>query len=212
MLEVVSKSPWRISDYGYRVRIGIFVWNRDQRPTFFEREAEAPDAGDELFPLIWSSDIGTDLRLKFGIKANALLEPSWVRFENADHPGVVKNQAVVLQRVTSNDQPKRLVGAVVSGDFIQCYGGFVAENHVVVLEQVTPGFAPRDLARLLSCLPVDRYFRCISGSTNVSAYELRHLPLPNPSDVGALPKDSSVDAAVMAAFAHISMTEAATAE
>lgn len=203
VLESISRSPWRISDYGYRVRIGIFVWNRDQRPTYFQQEADALGTKNGLFPLIWSSDIGTDLKLKFGTKANVHVEPSWVEFESSDHSGVVKAQSVVLQRVTSNDQPKRLVGAVVPAEFIQRHGGFVAENHVVVLEQVMPGFAPTDLARLLACAPIDRYFRCISGSTNVSAYELRHLPLPKPSDIADLPADSSIDAAVLAAFALI---------
>lgn len=203
MLESISRSPWRISDYGYRVRIGIFVWNRDQRPTYFDQETGAQEANGALFPLIWSSDIGTDLRLRFGIKAKLHVEPSWVNFNNTDHSGVVKKQAIVLQRVTSNDQPKRLVGAVVPAEFIELYGGFVAENHVVVLEQVTPGFSPANLARLLACAPIDRYFRCISGSTNVSAYELRHLPLPNPSDVGVLPDGSNIDAAVLAAFARV---------
>ena len=211
VLESMSRSPWRISDYGYRVRIGIFVWNRDQRSTYFDQETGARDASEALFPLIWASDIATDFRLKFGVKANAHVEPSWVNFENTDHSGVVKSQAVVLQRVTSNDQPKRLIGAVVPTEFIQRHGGFVAENHVVVLEQVKPGFSPIDLARLLACAPIDRYFRCISGSTNVSAYELRHLPLPNPSDIRALPSDSTIDAVVLAAFGRVPASELAPA-
>lgn len=211
MLKTMSKSPWRISHYGYRIRIGIFVWNRDQRPTFFDKETCARDASTALFPLIWSSDIGTDHKLKFGVKAVVHVEPSWIKLENADHSGVVKNQAVVLQRVTSNDQPKRLVGAVVPADFVQRHGGFVAENHVVVLEQVTPGFTPSDLARLLACAPIDRYFRCISGSTNVSAYELGHLPLPNPFLLGVLPSDMAIDAVIMDAFACIPAADLATA-
>jgi adenine-specific DNA-methyltransferase len=207
MLERISRSPWRISDYGYRVRIGIFVWNRDQRPTYFNKEAAPQDASSTIFPLVWSSDIGTDLQLKFGTKSNDHVEPAWVKFDNSEHTGVVTRPAVVLQRVTSNDQPKRLVGAIVPMEFIERHGGFVAENHVVVLEQVAPGFSPANLARLLACTTIDRYFRCISGSINVSAYELLHLPLPNPSDFGILPDDSSIDEAVLAAFARMPSSE-----
>ncbi len=200
LLAQISKSPYRIADYGYRVRIGIFVWNRDQRPTYFDNEAGTRDDAVPLFPLIWSSDIGTDFKLKFGAKANAHVEPSWVDFGSREHDGVVKRTAVVLQRVTSNDQPRRLVGAVVSEDFVATHGGFVAENHVVVLEQVERGVAPERLARILASAPIDRYFRCISGSTNVSAFELRHLPLPNPSLMMELTTSTELDVAVYEAF------------
>jgi adenine-specific DNA-methyltransferase len=39
---------------------------------------------------------------------------------------------------------------------------------------------PAKLAKLLSTHTVDRYFRCISGATNVSAFELNQLALPDP--------------------------------
>lgn len=204
LLAKVSKSPYRIADYGYQVRIGVFVWNRDPRPTYFDPSSHVRSNECSLFPLIWSSDIGTDFKLKFGAKENAHLEPSWVAFGSENQSGVVKRAAVLLQRVTSNDQPRRLVGAVMPLEFVTEHGGFVAENHVVVLEQIAAGVSPEKLARLLACKPIDRYFRCISGSTNVSAYELRHLPLPQPSAVSTIPLDPNFDAAVSAAFDGIS--------
>ena len=95
---------------------------------------------------------------------------------------VVELPCVVLQRVTSNEQPRRLVAASVSQDVFEKYGGFVGENHVVIIEQVieAPILSPEDLVELLSSYAVERYFRCISGATNVSAFELNQLALPDP--------------------------------
>ncbi|WP_431287624.1 hypothetical protein [Roseateles chitinivorans] len=76
------------------------------------------------------------------------------------------------------------------------FSGFVAENHVVVLERVKQSsdsessISPETLLEVLRCEQVDRYFRCISGSTNVSVFELAQLPLPDPKKVAARRKKS----------------------
>lgn len=207
LLARLSKSIYRIEDYGYKVKIGAFVWNRDQRPTYFEKSSQAKNPQSNFFPLIWSSDIGTDFNLKFDEKAKNQIEPSWVDFGSEDRAGVIKRAAVVLQRVTSNDQPRRLVAAAIDESFVRKHGGFVAENHVVILEQVEAGIPPERLARLLACTSIDRYFRCISGSTNVSAYELRHLPLPNPSRIQGLYYDVNLESVVAAALDELSDPE-----
>jgi len=75
-----------------------------------------------------------------------------------------------------------LVAAVVPTQLIDAYGGFVGENHTVILEQTAsePALDPEQLARLLATPTVDRHFRCISGATNVSIFELSQLRLPDP--------------------------------
>jgi adenine-specific DNA-methyltransferase len=105
-----------------------------------------------------------------------------VDFDGSTHPAVKHQSGILLQRVTSSEQPRRLVGAVLSEAFVKEHGGYVGENHVVVLERRDPsvGIAPRQLLRLLETNAVDRYFRCISGSSNVSVFELAQLPLPDP--------------------------------
>ena len=61
----------------------------------------------------------------------------------------------------------------------------MGENHTITLvpSQSRPALTPNQLAELLGCSQVDRLFRCISGATNVSVFELGHLPLPNPMDL-----------------------------
>lgn len=116
---------------------------------------------------------------------------------------MIKSPCVLLQRVTSNDQPRRLVAAIVSQDIFDTYGGFVGENHVVIIEQVVekPEFTPTNLVELLSTYTVDRYFRCISGATNVSVFELNQLALPDPAILReALLNGKDWDEAVVLAY------------
>jgi adenine-specific DNA-methyltransferase len=71
----------------------------------------------------------------------------------------------------------------VPTSLIEKFGGFVGENHTVILEQTGPEAVlnPEELASLLGTPEVERYFRCISGATNVSAFELSQLALPDPA-------------------------------
>lgn len=200
LLRRAQAMPHRLEHYGYLPRIGGFVWNRDQRPTYFDEEVprERPPS---LVPLLWASDIGADGRLRFGKKTRAEVEPNWVDFGSFHAPAVVKRPAVILQRVTSNDQPRRLVAAAVTASYIKANRGFVAENHVVVLEaspraQVPPAV----MVKLLSTRVLDRIFRCISGSPNVSAYELSQLPLPAPALIIKAAQSDELERVVSAAY------------
>jgi adenine-specific DNA-methyltransferase len=185
LLRAAGTSSFRLSDYGYRVRIGAYVWNRDKRPKFgCAREVKAVRARTAM-PLLWSSDIDSGRTMQFSGQPRADGDAAFVDLGDKTHPSVVRRPSVLLQRVTSNDQPRRLVAAAVGRAVFEEYGGFIGENHVVVLEQATdtPALSPTRLARLLAAPAVERYFRCISGSTNVSVFELNQLALPDPDEL-----------------------------
>jgi len=87
-----------------------------------------------------------------------------------------------MQRVTSTDQPRRLVCAAIPEKWASSHKGFVAENHVLVIEQSAggvPALDPTTLAAVLSSSTVDRLFRSISGASNVSVFELNQVPMPH---------------------------------
>ncbi len=183
LLKNAAASHATIADYGYAARVGAFVWNRDVRATYPSAKAAARAHGRTAVPLLWSSDISPHGKLKFSGAPKANKEGRFVNLGKKDHRSVVRNPSVLLQRVTSNDQPRRLVAAVVSKAFVDYHGGFVGENHTVILEQIDPrpALSPRQMAALLGTPTVDRYFRCISGATNVSIFELNQLRLPDPT-------------------------------
>ncbi len=183
LLKKVATSEFRIKDYGYAVRIGTFVWNRDKRPVYMSATEVKRRKARTAVPLLWSSDIKSGGVLKFDGTKKGNGEPCFVNFGDKSHRSIIRRVSVILQRVTSNDQPRRLIASVVPKKLLNKYGGFVGENHTVILEQVAakPTLTPKQMAELLGSDVIDRSFRCISGATNVSAFELSQLSLPDPA-------------------------------
>jgi len=196
---LANGSRFTLKDYGYAIRIGGFVWNRDKRNRF-STEAEAHKNTKAAFPLIWSSDIGQNGRVTFQSDHG---QHAFVDMGTREHSYVIRRPCVVLQRVTSNDQPRRLVAAAIDAKLLKQYGGIVGENHVVVLERMdaSASLTPREMARVLSSKPLDHLFRCISGAANVSAFELSQLPMPDPAALEKeLRRTNDADTAVRRAF------------
>lgn len=203
LLKKAALSRFRLSDYGYRVRIGAYVWNRDKRPKFESLNDARRAKAHTAMPLMWSRDIVLGGIVRLEDKPSYDGEHRFVDLGNKRHKSVVTSPCVVMQRVTSNDQPRRLVAAAVSPGVFEAHGGFIGENHIVIIEAVSekPVLPPTKLAKLLSARAVDRYFRCISGATNVSAFELKQLALPDPQAlIEAAACRRSMDEAVNIAF------------
>ncbi|MCV2217734.1 HsdM family class I SAM-dependent methyltransferase [Thauera sp. Sel9] len=203
LLKATMRSAFRLSDYGYKVRIGAYVWNRDKRPKFESLQDAKQANAHTAMPLLWSRDITAGGVVRLEDTSTNHGEHRFVDPGHKTHSSVVRSPCVVIQRVTSNDQPRRLVAAAVSPGVFSTYGGFIGENHVVILEQKSdkPALPPEELAALLSTHLIDRCFRCISGATNVSAFELNQLALPNPRLLKeAIANSDSMDAAVHEAF------------
>lgn len=203
LLKAASVSEFRLTDYGYRVRIGSYVWNRDKRPRYESiNEVNSAKAYTAL-PLLWSSDISSTGLVEFEDSEMARNEHRFVDLGDKHHPSAVFRPSVILQRVTSNDQARRLIAAPVPLRLFENYGGFVGENHVVILEQVDEKCAldVSGMAKLLGSSLIDRNFRCISGSVNVSVFEMKQLPLPDPVKLQAeLKKGNSMEEAAYRAF------------
>ena len=205
LLAAAGRLKCRISDFGYRVKVGTFVWNRDERPTYMSAGTAKRCKAATAVPLLWSSDIKQG-ELKFDGKKKKNGEPRFVNLGSHNHPSVVNNPSIILQRVTSNDQPRRLVAAAVPEWIYSDYGGFVGENHTVILEAIVdkPLLSCVDMADLLNTKVLDRSFRCISGATNVSAYELRNLPMPDVEKVvDGIGRGLSMEAAATEAMGEV---------
>jgi len=202
VLRCAGCSDYRLSDYGYRARVGAIVWNRDKRRTFLSIKDAQKAKSSNVVPLLWSSDIQQGQKVSFLEKAKTNDEHSFIEMPSLDNPCVIKRPSVLLQRVTSKDQPRRLVASVVPSTLFEQHGGFAGENHTVILEEIKDCGVPPDLLMaVISSLPIERYFRCISGATNVSLFELSQLPLPAPDRLrAALEQGLSMDAAVVEAF------------
>jgi adenine-specific DNA-methyltransferase len=119
---------------------------------------------------------------------------------------VLTEPAVLVQRTTAPEQPRRLVAACLTAQALEddWGGAVVVENHVNVLRPIDGSdgrLSAELLAALLNTSTLDRLYRCLTGTVAVSAYELEALPLPSDETLAALDGLPSRDVAVALAEA-----------
>lgn len=194
-----SSLQWRLEDYGYEPKTGFLVPHRMPMPRLKNRGRKRA-----VYPLIWATQIGKDgvHRFKPGRGNHAEI---YVDVSNAGAKSVLKTPSVALQRTSSKDQSRRVRCACIGLDFVNEHGGYMGENHVCFLVPI-PGkqlaVSVEVLAKILNSAPVNRAFRCLSGTATVSAYELKAMPLPDPATVrGAMTAGAKPDEAVAKGYA-----------
>jgi adenine-specific DNA-methyltransferase len=115
---------------------------------------------------------------------------------------------VVMRRFSSKEEHRRLVAAPLIGGALP--GEMIGlENHLNYIYRPRGAMsadAARGVASLLNSAVVDRYFRISNGNTQVSASELRLMPLPSREQIESIGRamdgkaismlDSIVDAAL----------------
>jgi adenine-specific DNA-methyltransferase len=191
-----------LEDYAAEVRAGYFVWNREQdrmrTRCYSERDV----------PLIWAENIRAGkkctpvARNKDGI--------DFVHFEKgSSQRPIVRGPSAVIQRTTNSSQPRRLIVARVAPAVVEEWGGFVTENHTIVL--TAKDINTLDLlCVLLNSRAVDERYRRLSGTASISVKLLRTLDLPDPKVLRrALADADDVEAAVELAYSLSANSRAA---
>jgi adenine-specific DNA-methyltransferase len=177
LISHVADMPHRLSDLGYEVSTGPLVWNRHK-----EKLYDTPFS--ETVPLIWAECVNSSGSGKFTFKADTRNHKLWYRVNGKNDFNVVHRPCALLQRTTSLEQSRRIIVAELSQEFLDQHGGLVAvENHLNMVRPILGKSIVLSLKALICLLNshvVDQVFRCINGSTAVSAYELESLPFPAP--------------------------------
>nr|WP_293859710.1 N-6 DNA methylase [Sphingomonas sp. SCN 67-18] len=187
-----------LETYGYRIRVGKVVPTR-------ERALLHAEHAEGRVPVLWASDIRVNgsFRFQSGTRTGKFAWYAPINPESAAY--VCRGRAVLVQRTSNRDQRRRLNAAPVTKSFATQHkrDGYVAENHVIVLEPLstTPMVSQEVLARLLNSEVVNARFSAVSGSFSVSARLLARLALPDPSTLPEL--GDQFDAALATAFAPI---------
>lgn len=199
LLTCAGHSTARLSDFGYTAKVGHFVAYRDKRRRFTKKPKNSSKRC--VVPILWAGDI-TNQGLHHGRTHKITRTDYFIEVSALDHTSVISCPAIVLQRLTSNDQAKRLIAAHVPVPWQQEHEGFVAENHVIVMQtQPCNSWSPELMAKLLNSSSINRLYRSISGASNVAISELMELPLPAPSKLEeALAMTEDLDVAVRIAF------------
>lgn len=193
-----------LTQYGYKARVGVYVWNRDER-----RPRKARPHGrdrDRAVPVIWATQIGQDGIFRHICKSAKEKRARFILLRPNDRRGVVEQDAVVLQRTSSRAQSRRLVAAALPRGFAQKYRGFVAENHVIILEPTVsrPLISQRTLVRLLNSAFMRDLYSTTTGTTAVTISGLHSLPLPDANVLKTLLKQHrDIGQAIPNAFAPL---------
>ena len=172
-----SQSFSRLSDYGYGVRTGYYVWNREK-----DRCREGKKARKKEFPLIWAHSVKANRPCKleshriFGKNGHMSL----IKFK-AYSEALIDKEAIILQRTTTRTQDRRIIAGYITKRMITEFQAFISENHTIVIYPL-PGRKKeinlRTMCRLLNSKPVDLKYRQVSGTATVSVNLLKGLPLP----------------------------------
>ena len=181
--EIVSLDrAYTLRDYGYRVRVGKVVPNRER-----DRLHATQQKGS--YPLVWASAIRPDGSFDHSA-SKRLGNPLWYCSpEEGNLQYATRGSAVVVQRTSNRDQERRLNSAAVPKSFRDEHvRGFVGENHVIIIEALNlrPALTPQRLSRLLNSTVVNDRFSAVSGSLSISAKLLERFALPSPALVKAV--------------------------
>jgi len=138
--------------------------------------AESPD--EQNIPLIWLQNV-KKMQVSWPLK---LHKPQYVKTSSKAKKLLVPNKNYVLiRRFSSKEEKKRLVAAAwISKKIKSRVVGL--ENHLNYIYRKTGELTETQtlgLSAILNSSLLDSYFRIFNGNTQVSATELRNLPLPS---------------------------------
>ncbi|MER8719809.1 SAM-dependent methyltransferase [Mesorhizobium sp. M0999] len=166
-----------LEDYGYLVKTGFFVWNRNGDKLASRIE---PNVGE--VPLIWAENVRANEHIQLGERKSTTANGrfSFVRVD-PESSAIIRGPSLVVQRTTNRRQARRLIVGQVDERVPAIYGGYVTENHTIIIignPRAEHVLAIDTLMHLLNSRTVDSMYRKISGTVSVSTKLLRVLPLP----------------------------------
>jgi adenine-specific DNA-methyltransferase len=172
IVDAVDRLPGRFRDLGFEISTGPVVTFRSTE--FLRRERSSATA-----PLLWMHNVRpfvtTFPRIKNGKPTHIIVSDESKRLL------LPAKRYVLLKRFTAKEEQRRLVaGTMKPADSYSSWVGL--ENHLNYVYR-PGGELSRDeafgLAILFNSTLIDRYFRAISGNTQVNAAEIRALPVPD---------------------------------
>jgi len=192
-IEVSSNKPWlrttgdrsqakpeTFESLGYFVRCGPIVHNRDEGLSEGIRRRRK-----SAVPLVWGHVIRPCLAVEPASRYSQPGEGQITFVSTARQTPPETKPSIVLQRTNSGDQDRRIRAGFVDSNWIDKYGGFYGENHVVVISPDatrTQRCSLHTLLRVISTKSVDRRLRPLLSSNSINVTALRELRLPRLSE------------------------------
>ncbi len=135
-------------------------------------------------PLVWMNHVCA-MQVKWPLNQQ---KPEYIKREGGKALLVPNNNYVLMRRFSAKEEARRLIAApYIAGDFPIPKIGI--ENHLNYIYRPGGMLSEEEawgLATLYNSSILDSYFRCVNGNTQVSATELRTIPLPEHNVIVAL--------------------------
>ncbi len=173
IVEIVRSWPGNLRSYGLEISTGPVVPFR--AVPLISPEGKVPQTHA---PLLWMQNV-TAMRIDWPVTARN--KSQYIVANEESRPLLVKNRNyVLLRRFSAKEAARRLVAApllavVMDAPFVGL------ENHLNYVHRPGGELSAEEacgLAALFNSSLLDRYFRTFNGNTQVSATELRAMPLP----------------------------------
>lgn len=183
IIDAVDRLPHRFRDLPFRISTGPVVTYRAAEFLSLERSKDTA-------PLLWMHNVRpftTQFRPKSG-------KPMHIRVSDDSKRLLLPSKRyVLLKRFTAKEERRRLVAGIVEPQ--DSYSPLLGlENHLNYISS-SGGELGRDeafgLAALLNSTLIDRYFRAISGNTQVNAAEIRAMPMPDAQTITQIGRAAS---------------------
>ena len=180
LVQAVRTWPSTLHSLGLEISTGPVV---PFRATSFLR----PDAnGPSRVPLLWMQHV-RPMRTQW--PSTGAGKPQWVENTEESMKLLVEDATYVLmRRFSAKEEERRLVAApLIRGSLNANVMGL--ENHLNYIHGVSRELDEElayGLSALLNSTFMDRYFRISNGNTQVSATELRAMPLPAERDIRSI--------------------------
>jgi adenine-specific DNA-methyltransferase len=171
IVQAVDQLPHRFRELPFKISTGPVVTFRS---TEFLRRVRS----EQTAPLLWMHNVrpfatkfppknGKPTHIVVSDRSNRLLLPA--------------KRYVLLKRFTAKEEKRRLVAGILETK--DSYSPFVGlENHLNYVYKPQGELSKNEalgLAALFNSILIDRYFRAISGNTQVNAAEIRAMPVPD---------------------------------
>ena len=177
LVQAVRTWPNTLSSLGLEISTGPVV---PFRATSFLM----PDAnGASRVPLLWMQHVRP---MRTDWPSAGASKPQWIAITDESMKLLVEDATyVLLRRFSAKEEKRRLVAApLIRGSLNAHVVGL--ENHLNYIRGVSRELDEElayGLSALLNSTFLDRYFRISNGNTQVSATELRAMPLPAERDI-----------------------------
>jgi adenine-specific DNA-methyltransferase len=171
VMEVMDDLPNRFRDLRYKISTGPVVAFRSTEFLRHERTTETA-------PLLWMHNIRPFIT-RFPAQNG---KPFHIQVNEASRKLLVPAKTyILLKRFTAKEEKRRLVAGIMKST--DSYSEWVGlENHLNYVYRSESELTLEEaygLAAFFNSGLVDRYFRAISGNTQVNASEIRGMPIPD---------------------------------